>query len=211
MKIHALLTMLVLATSLLKADELGVAPNFIPHQLSNGWSVDIPASWKVTSEFNQDFSELMQSVSDQAVKRFNIQKNGNLNTQLMAFGTMIHKKATLIITILHNSTPLTQSQVAMMTKEERTNFCKCVYQKSAKSLLDLGADPKAEIVVKFTQYGKIQACAVTLINKKDNEFNCDMHIPNGGQSLVLSFFCDYSDLGMWAPIFDRITDSVKIP
>ncbi len=200
-----------MTASFLNADELGGSPNFLPHQLANGWSIDIPASWKITTDFNNNISELIQSVSDQEVKRFNIQKNGNVNAQLLAFGNMVGKKASLMVSILHNTSPLTQDQLARMSKEEQANFIKFLRQQSAKSLLNNGADPQTKIIGEITQYGKTQVCVMTTISEKENDLHCNVHIPNGEQNLVISFSSKYSDLHVWAPIFDGIISSVKIP
>lgn len=211
MKIHALFVLMFLATSLLKADELEGSPNFLSHHLSNGWSVEIPASWKITTDFNQDISQFIQSASDQEIKNLNVQKSGSINTQLLAFGRMVGKKASLMVSILHNTSPLTQSQLSQMSKEEQANFIKFLRQGSAKSLINNGADPQSKLIVQIAQYEKTQVCVITTISEKENNLHCDMHIPNGEENLVLSFNSKYSDLQVWAPIFDRIVSSVKIP
>lgn len=187
-----------------------VTNNFLNYPLTSGWSVEIPASWKVTRDFNQDMSEIMQSVSDTALKHLN-QHGGSIETQLLAYKNLFGKKVSLTASILHNKSPITQTQLSNLNGSEKDNFERTIFASLGKNLVKQGVDPNTQIAVSIKKHDNLTTLVTTITNPTSGEISRNVQIPNGNQILGLEFNFNQSEQDLLNPIFTRIIESVNLP
>jgi hypothetical protein len=184
--------------------------NFLNYPLSSGWSIEIPASWKVTRDFNQDMSEIIQSVSDTALKHLN-QHGGNIETQLLAYKNLYGKKVSITVSILYNKSPITQSELSNLNGPEKDNFERTIFASLGRNLAKQGVDPDTQIGVSIKKHDHLTTLVTTITNPKSGEVSRNVQIPNGNQILGIDFNFNELEQDLLNPIFIRIIESVRLP
>jgi hypothetical protein len=182
--------------------------NFASFNIHDGWSVELPASWKTTTEYNQDFSEIFQAGADNVSKSLGRNGAGNLKNYLFSGKKMLGDTCSVTIAICLLKEPFTQRKINSLTGEETKQYCDFLTRTFAKVIMDNHENPNTRIQVSIRGFNGKTATVTTLDDPSDR-ISIIVQIPNGLQVLQLNF--RLKNLDLWEQIINRIVGSVNIP
>jgi len=200
-----------LTLNLFSQNTLDNKASYIKYNLSDGWSLELPASWKVSKEYNNDFNELMEATADNTLKRMNKKRTlGNLDVQLFAVKSLFNEKISLVVSTQKLPNPLSQYALKNLDETEKKYFLSQSRMGVVNSLPSIGYDPSSEIFVELKDFHDFIG-SVYEIRDPSSLITKSIAIPNGGNLLRLEFNYKSSGINIWNPLITKIVESVKLP
>jgi hypothetical protein len=212
----ALVAWLVCASCLIaqqfEQNNSGATSNYVTYKIEGGWSLELPASWIVTKQVNNDLNEAIQSNADNTFKRLNVKQTlGNANTQLFACKSLMGEKISLIVSTQDLKNPLFQNTFKNLDESQKRLFLVQTKQGMQASLASLGCAPDSEIYADFVNYHDFIALVNEFRDPLSSSVTKCIIIPNGNNLLRLQFNYKLSAIDVWPSFITRIVESVHLP
>lgn len=181
--------------------------NFVIHHLSHGDSIELPRSWAITTEHNQDFNEFGQAGYDVAKENVTSIPNGNIKTELFATKVFGHAVASVLVSFIETpaSTNDVQMQLSKMGGSDKT-----ILANTIKSSLVSSKNAPPDVTVTIEKRGKFFVFVSNWVskgNKLDKE--TIVQIPLNARILQIQFRCQLKNQKIWQTVFDKIVLSVQ--
>jgi hypothetical protein len=190
----------------------GGASNYITYKVEGGWGLELPASWIVTKEVNNELNEAIQANADTTIQSMNAKRTlGNANTQLFACKSLLGEKISLIVSTQDLKNPLSQNTLKNLNESQKRLLLEQTKKTMQVSLATLGYAPDSEIIAELVNYHDF----IALINEFRDPLSLSVTkgitIPKGNTLLRLEFNYTISGMDVWRPFINKITDSVQLP
>ena len=193
-------------------NESGATSNYTTYNTTDGWSLEMPASWTVTKEVNNDLNEVIQANADNALNKMNLKKSmGNANVQFFACKSLLREKISLAVSTQKLNNPLSQNDLKKLNESERKYILAQTKKGVEASLATVGYDPNAEIYVELTKYHDFIASVNEIRDPTSSCITKCITIPNGNNLLRLEFNYKLSGIDVWPSFITRIVESVHLP
>jgi hypothetical protein len=192
-------------------NKVGSTSNYTTYNTSDGWSLELPASWTVTKEVNNDLNEAIQANADNTLNKMNLKKTiGNANVQFFAFKSFLGEKISLAVSTQKLNNPLFQNDLKKLDESEKKYFLDQSKRGIKASLSSVGYDPNAEIYTELVSYHNFIA-TVNEIRDPSSNITKTIIIPNGNNLLRLEFNYRRSGMEIFPSFITRIAESVHLP